>query len=98
MTLPTPGRELAAAFDAAAEHYDLLVALSPGYHAQLADSARALVRRLPDAGALVLDLGCGTGASTAALLRALNECGRSGVRIEGVDASAGMIARAHTKA
>ncbi|MBW4718187.1 class I SAM-dependent methyltransferase [Saccharothrix obliqua] len=78
------------AFDGAARGYDVLVGLNPGYHAALRRSARAL--RLPASGARVLDLGCGTGASTAALLSVA-----PGAEVVAVDASAGMLARARRK-
>ncbi|WP_326593240.1 class I SAM-dependent methyltransferase [Streptomyces sp. NBC_01294] len=83
---------LSVAFDHAAARYDLLVAASPGYHGHLRRSARRL--GLPDAGrgARVLDLGCGTGASTAALLAAAGAAD-----VTGVDASAGMLERAAAK-
>ncbi|MET9882972.1 class I SAM-dependent methyltransferase [Streptomyces sp. NPDC006430] len=83
---------LSVAFDHAAARYDLLVAASPGYHGHLRRSARRL--RLPDEGrgARVLDLGCGTGASTAALLSAAEQA-----EIIGVDASRGMLERAAAK-
>ncbi|GAA4799300.1 methyltransferase domain-containing protein [Streptomyces ziwulingensis] len=82
---------LATAFDHGAGTYDRLIAFHPGYHAQLRRSVRRLGLR--DAGAVrVLDLGCGTGASTAALAAAL-----PGARIIGVDASAGMLRRARAK-
>ncbi|MEU3466106.1 class I SAM-dependent methyltransferase [Streptomyces sp. NPDC006733] len=83
---------LSDAFDHAAARYDLLVAASPGYHGHLRRSARRL--GLPDAGrgARVLDLGCGTGASTAALLAAADQA-----EITAVDASPGMLARAAAK-
>ncbi|GGS63423.1 methyltransferase domain-containing protein [Streptomyces griseoviridis] len=81
---------LATAFDRGADTYDRLVGLNPGYHAQLRRSARRLVL---GAGGTpvwrVLDLGCGTGASTAALAAEL-----PAARITGVDASAGMLRRA----
>ncbi|THA51419.1 class I SAM-dependent methyltransferase [Streptomyces sp. A1136] len=85
--------DLSAAFDHAASTYDLLVGAHPGYHSQLRRSARRLgVRSLPP-GSRLLDLGCGTGASTAALLAAgARRCG-----ITAVDASAGMLERAATK-
>ncbi|QNP61564.1 methyltransferase domain-containing protein [Streptomyces genisteinicus] len=85
-------RELAGAFDHAAPGYDRLTALNPGHRADLLRSARRL--RLPDQGAglHILDLGCGTGASTAALLRAAPRA-----RITGVDASAGMLRQALRK-
>ncbi|MEU0116377.1 methyltransferase domain-containing protein [Streptomyces bobili] len=84
--------ELAEAFDHASHTYDRLTALNPGYRADLLRSARRL--RLPRAGAglHVLDLGCGTGASTRALLRAAPRA-----RITAVDASSGMLRRALAK-
>ncbi|MFC0499217.1 class I SAM-dependent methyltransferase [Streptomyces mutabilis] len=83
---------LADAFDHGSGRYDRLVSLNPGYHAQLRRSARRL--GLPDGGAgrRVLDLGCGTGASTAALAAAFPVA-----EIVGVDASAGMLERARAK-
>ncbi|MFF3214227.1 class I SAM-dependent methyltransferase [Streptomyces sp. NPDC002886] len=83
---------LSNAFDHAAAHYDLLVAASPGYHGHLRRSARRLGLRDAGHGARVLDLGCGTGASTAALLSAAERA-----EITAVDASAGMLARAAHK-
>ena len=44
------GGTVPSAFDRVARSYDLMVALSPGYHAQLRSSARALVEAPPDAG------------------------------------------------
>ncbi|MEV5935809.1 methyltransferase domain-containing protein [Streptomyces sp. NPDC052079] len=84
--------ELTAAFDHAARGYDALVAANPGYHAQLRRSARRLGLPRRGEGLRVLDLGCGTGASTAALARVL-----PGARVVAVDASAGMLARAAAK-
>jgi ubiquinone/menaquinone biosynthesis C-methylase UbiE len=79
-------------FDAAAASYDRLVAASPGYYRNLARSARRM--QLPGSGAggaglHLLDLGCGTGASTLALLAAAPKA-----RITAVDGSAGMLAKA----
>ena len=95
---------LADAFDRAAPTYDAMVALSPGYHDQLRTAAEALVERLADPdpadGALrVLDLGCGSGASTLALLAAWSARGRSGdtLTVTGVDASEGMVDQARAK-
>ncbi|WP_371667286.1 methyltransferase domain-containing protein [Streptomyces sp. NBC_00289] len=84
--------DLAAAFDHASRTYDTLVAANPGYHAHLRRSARRL--GLPDGGSgmRVLDLGCGTGASTAALAAVL-----PGAEITAVDASAGMLEKAAAK-
>ncbi|WP_156184885.1 class I SAM-dependent methyltransferase [Allosalinactinospora lopnorensis] len=79
-------------FDHAAASYDRMVGANPGYHRHLRMSARRLGLAGGGAGLRVLDLGCGTGASTAALLRALPRA-----EIIGVDASAGMLAEARSK-
>ena len=108
-----PHREewvLADAFDRAAPTYDAMVALSPGYHDQLRTAAEALVERLPAPGASavdgagdrplqVLDLGCGSGASTRALLDAWAARGGSAgeLSVTGVDASEGMAEQARAK-
>ncbi|MFI9649297.1 methyltransferase domain-containing protein [Streptomyces sp. NPDC052040] len=81
--------DLAGAFDHAARSYDTLVAANPGYHAQLRRSARRLGLPPGGRGLRVLDLGCGTGASTAALAAVL-----PGADITAVDASEGMLRRA----
>ncbi|MFE9173174.1 methyltransferase domain-containing protein [Streptomyces kebangsaanensis] len=81
--------DLAAAFDHAARGYDTLAAANPGYHAHLRRSARRLGLTRGGPGPRVLDLGCGTGASTAALAAVL-----PGADITAVDASAGMLRRA----
>jgi ubiquinone/menaquinone biosynthesis C-methylase UbiE len=89
--------EVPEAFDEVADRYDLMVALNPGYHAHLRRSARDLVAGLPrDRVCRVLDLGCGSGASTRALVEELD---RAEVRAEvlGVDGSAGMLAQAERK-
>ncbi|MEO3978296.1 class I SAM-dependent methyltransferase [Streptomyces sp. CAU 1734] len=85
-------QDLADAFDRAARGYDRLTALHPGYRADLRRSVRRL--RLPGSGAglRLLDLGCGTGASTRELLRAAPYAD-----ITAVDASAGMLERAAAK-
>ena len=93
---------LADAFDRAAPTYDAMVALSPGYHDQLRTAAEALVDRLPEAGGSalrVLDLGCGSGASTQAVLEAWSAGGRpaDGLSVTGVDASEGMVGQARHK-
>ncbi|MDJ0462638.1 class I SAM-dependent methyltransferase [Streptomyces sp. H27-C3] len=84
--------ELATAFDHAAHTYDRLVAANPGYHAHLRRSARRLALPFGGAGMRLLDLGCGTGASTRALLKAAPYA-----QITAVDASAGMLERAAAK-
>ncbi|MFJ9936837.1 class I SAM-dependent methyltransferase [Streptomyces virginiae] len=84
--------DLAAAFDHASRSYDALVAANPGYHAHLRRSVRRLGLPGRGEGLRVLDLGCGTGASTAAIRTVLPAAG-----ITAVDASAGMLARAADK-
>jgi ubiquinone/menaquinone biosynthesis C-methylase UbiE len=81
--------DVTSEFDAAADSYDRLVAASPGYYRNLARSARRM--QLPDGGAglHLLDLGCGTGASTLALLATAPKA-----KITAVDGSAGMLAKA----
>ncbi|CAM3674935.1 class I SAM-dependent methyltransferase [Nocardiopsis rhodophaea] len=79
-------------FDHAAASYDRLVAANPGYHRHLRVSARRLGLPRGGEGLRVLDLGCGTGASTAALAREFPRA-----EIIGVDASEGMLARARAK-
>jgi ubiquinone/menaquinone biosynthesis C-methylase UbiE len=76
-------------FDAAAASYDRLVGASPGYYRNLARSARRMQLPGDGAGLHLLDLGCGTGASTLALLAAAPQA-----RITAVDGSAGMLAKA----
>jgi ubiquinone/menaquinone biosynthesis C-methylase UbiE len=82
-----------AAFDAGAFAYDRLVGANPGYHDHLRLSARRM--RLPDAGRglRLLDAGCGTGASTAALLAVAPRA-----EITAIDASGQMLAQARAKA
>lgn len=84
--------EVPGSFDAAAKDYDVLTGLNPGYHRALRASARTLGLPRRGAGLRVLDLGCGTGASTAALLDVAPEA-----EVVAVDASAGMLARARAK-
>ncbi|MGV0791820.1 class I SAM-dependent methyltransferase [Mycolicibacterium sp. XJ1819] len=84
--------DIPAAFDAGASAYDSLVGANPGYHAHLRISAQRM--GLPDSGRglRLLDAGCGTGASTAALLAAAPHA-----EIVAVDGSAGMLDQARTK-
>jgi ubiquinone/menaquinone biosynthesis C-methylase UbiE len=111
MTMIT-SENLAAAFDEVAPRYDLMVALNPGYHAHLRAAANALVEWLPRpkiAGSMrpepvegrqshlnLLDLGCGSGASTRAVLRAAQAAGLRSL-IVGVDASPAMVEQARAK-
>ena len=83
---------LADAFDSAATRYDLLTGMNPGYHRHLDSAAHRLADRLDAAPGLLLDLGCGSGSSTAALLGRLPSA-----RVIGIDASAGMLAQARAK-
>jgi ubiquinone/menaquinone biosynthesis C-methylase UbiE len=87
-----PRRDVPAAFDVGASAYDRLVGANPEYHAHLRLSARRM--RLPDRGQglRLLDAGCGTGASTAALLRVAPQAD-----IIAVDASRGMLEEAQAK-
>jgi ubiquinone/menaquinone biosynthesis C-methylase UbiE len=81
--------DVAATFDVGASSYDGLVGANPGYHAHLRLSAQRM--RIPGDGhgLRLLDVGCGTGASTAALLSVAPKA-----EIVGVDGSAGMLAQA----
>jgi ubiquinone/menaquinone biosynthesis C-methylase UbiE len=87
-----PRAEVPTHFDDGAGDYDRLVGMNPGYHDHLRASAARM--RLPrdGAGLRLLDAGCGTGASTAALLGVAPRA-----EIVAVDASAGMLERARTK-
>lgn len=86
------GMGLHSEFDRAASRYDLLTGLNPGYHRHLANAARRLATQLGPRPELVVDLGCGSGSSTAALHEAF-----PGARLIGVDASFGMLAQAQAK-
>ncbi|MGX9790712.1 class I SAM-dependent methyltransferase [Mycobacterium sp. MMS18-G62] len=80
------------AFDAGAPAYDKLVGANPGYHTHLRLSAHRMRLAGKGGGLRLLDAGCGTGASTAALLAVAPEA-----EIIAVDASAGMLAQAAAK-
>ena len=84
--------DIPGAFDAGAPAYDKLVDANPGYHTHLKLSAQRM--RLPNEGdgLRLLDAGCGTGASTAALIDVAPKA-----EIVAVDASAGMLAQAAAK-
>jgi ubiquinone/menaquinone biosynthesis C-methylase UbiE len=81
-----------AAFDQDATSYDRLVGANPGYLDHLRLSARRLA--LPDdgAGLRLLDVGCGTGLSTQALVETY-----PAAEIVAADASAEMLAQAQAK-
>jgi ubiquinone/menaquinone biosynthesis C-methylase UbiE len=87
-----PAGEVPAAFDVGAHAYDRLVGANPGYHTHLRISVGRM--RIPDygRGLKLLDAGCGTGASTAALLAAAPKA-----EIIAVDASKGMLGEARAK-
>ncbi|WP_402468455.1 methyltransferase domain-containing protein [Isoptericola aurantiacus] len=90
------GARLADEFDRAADRYDLLTRLNPGYHDALRTAARALVSllpRRPDEPLVLWDLGCGSGLST----RAVVDAAGADARVLGLDASAGMLSRARAK-
>jgi ubiquinone/menaquinone biosynthesis C-methylase UbiE len=89
---PLRDADLAAAFDAGAPAYDLLVDRNPGYHEHLRLSARRLGITGYGAGMRILDAGCGTGASTAALLTVAPRA-----EITGIDAAAAMLDEARRK-
>ncbi|OBK27844.1 ubiquinone biosynthesis methyltransferase UbiE [Mycobacterium asiaticum] len=80
------------AFDVGASAYDKLVGANPGYHSNLARSAHRMNLPGHGRGLRLLDAGCGTGASTAALLAAAPEA-----EIIAVDASRGMLDAAQAK-
>jgi ubiquinone/menaquinone biosynthesis C-methylase UbiE len=81
-----------AAFDAGAAAYDGLVGANPGYHRHLTMSAARMGLPNLGRGLRLLDAGCGTGASTAALLSVAPHA-----EIVAVDASSGMLAEAEAK-
>ena len=85
-------REVPTDFDIVAWSYDRLVQRNPGYLEHLRLSADRLSIPARGAGARLLDLCCGTGLSTAALVAAYPEA-----EIVGLDASAAMLALAAEK-
>lgn len=85
-------------FDHTAERYDLMVGLNPGYHEHLAAAARQLCDRLPTGQRLhLLDLGCGSGASTRAVVDCLGPARAANADLVGIDASDGMLEVARRK-
>lgn len=82
------------AFDRGAGRYDLMVSLNPGYHRELERASSELSARLGGReGLTLIDLACGSGASTRTLVNATPP----GTHITGIDASAGMLAEARSK-
>jgi ubiquinone/menaquinone biosynthesis C-methylase UbiE len=74
-----------------------VVARVEGDHRHLRSAADALLETLdPHRPLRLVDLGCGSGASTRAMLAAARAAGAE-VRVTGVDASAGMLAQAEAK-
>jgi len=76
-------------FDAIASAYDWMTGANPGYKKHLRWSAERMGLR---ADARILDLCCGTGLSTQALCKTYARAD-----VTGLDASAGMLARARRK-
>jgi len=79
-------------FDEHAQTYDRMVGANPGYHEHLRLTAKRMGIPNRGSGLHLLDLGCGTGASTEALLAAAPDA-----RITAVDASKEMLAQAAAK-
>jgi ubiquinone/menaquinone biosynthesis C-methylase UbiE len=84
--------DIPRAFDEGARSYDDLVGANPGYHKHLRLSAQRMRLTGRGRGLRLLDAGCGTGASTAALLAVAPEA-----EIVAVDASSGMLSQAAAK-
>jgi ubiquinone/menaquinone biosynthesis C-methylase UbiE len=89
----TTQANVSESFDEHARTYDRMVGANPGYHEHLRLSAKRMGIPNRGSGLHLLDLGCGTGASTEALLAAAPDA-----RITAVDASAEMLAQAKAKA
>ena len=85
-------RTVPRAFDDHAASYDKLVGANPGYHDHLRLSVERMGLRDGGRGLRLLDVGCGTGASTAALLAVAPEA-----EIVAVDASQEMLNEARRK-
>lgn len=89
MGLEEQKREVPGDFDRVATTYDFLTTLNPGYHRHLRLSADRLEAPLRGR---ILDLCCGTGASTEALRTTYPHA-----EIVGLDASRGMLDQASKK-
>ena len=90
--LVTRKREVPGDFDIVASTYDTLVTRNPGYLDHLRLSASRLQLADGGRGLRLLDLCCGTGLSTEALLAEYPNA-----RIIGLDASSGMLGLARAK-
>ncbi len=90
--------QLSAGFDQAADTYDAMVSLNPGYKRHLQLAAESLLSHVDVSNPrpVLLDLGCGSGLSTRALLAAAHRRGMDPTII-GVDSSAGMLAQARRR-
>jgi ubiquinone/menaquinone biosynthesis C-methylase UbiE len=91
-SLTTRKREVPSDFNIVAGTYDTLVTRNPGYLDHLGVSASRLDLPNEGEGLRLLDLCCGTGLSTEALLKAFPKA-----TIVGLDASSGMLDLARTK-
>lgn len=89
---------VSAGFDEVADTYDAMVGLNPGYHRHLRLAADALLESmdLTNPRPVLLDLGCGSGLSTRALLASARQRGMDPTVI-GVDASVGMLTQARRR-
>lgn len=87
-----PRDDVPTAFNVGAHAYDRLVGANPGYHCALELSAHRMQLPGRGRGLRLLDAGCGTGASTAALLKVAPEA-----EIVAVDAASGMLDAARKK-
>ena len=86
---PTPKAQIAAAFSAAADHYEAHPLRYKNYFGE-----RAVKRAAPQPGEIVLDVCCGAGASALPAARAVSPGGR----VIGVDLPPPLLALARAKA
>jgi ubiquinone/menaquinone biosynthesis C-methylase UbiE len=88
----TTQANVSESFDEHARTYDRMVGANPGYHEHLRLTTKRMGIPNRGYGLHLLDLGCGTGASTEALLAAAPDA-----QITAVDASKEMLAQAAAK-
>lgn len=93
-----PTSNVSGQFDRGAARYDLMTGLNPGYHRHLRRAAQAMQEWIAGSGrpTSILDVGCGSGASTRALLSAFARQSEQ-LKVIGVDASVGMLQQARAK-